>query len=193
MYSSSSLKGYLPATAFVMAKKAKAAVRVEEMQTTRQELPTDVQNSSPQYSKILNPGSTATTHTAPLSLQFLFLESLPTLGGASSELLQKMIDAMSVKREEARIENLKDLSSKNPNANGLVLGAKVVIALGEEAAQALLKSKNSLAELRGKVHFLRTGERVIVTFHPSYLLQNAQSKKDAWEDLKLALREMSAP
>jgi hypothetical protein len=192
MSSARSLKGYLPATAFVMAKKAKAAPHVEAAQSeavnTRQELPTPAQNS-----KISSPGSTATPHATKLNPQFLFLESLPTLSGASAELLQKMIDAMSVKRDQARIENLNDLFAKDSNASELIFGAKVVIALGDEAAQAILKSKNSLAELRGKVHFLRTGERVIVTFHPAFLLQNPQAKKDAWEDLKLALREMSAP
>ena len=181
MFSSRSLKGYLPATSFVMGKKAKARAQV---QITRQELPT----GAPQNSKLQTPGSTATTHTiATLSPSYLFLEAASTLSGPSQDLLNKMIDAMGVKRDTVRVSNLAEL------APAISFGSKVVIALGDEAARVILKSDQAISNLRGKVHFLKTGERVIATFHPSYLLENTASKKDAWEDLKLAMREMSAP
>ena len=43
--------------------------------------------------------------------------------------------------------------------------------------------------MRGKVYRYR-GAKVVVTYHPSYLLRTESAKRDAWEDLKFLLREM---
>jgi DNA polymerase len=34
------------------------------------------------------------------------------------------------------------------------------------------------------------GLRVVVTYHPAYLLRNPAAKKDAWEDMQLLMRDM---
>ncbi len=67
---------------------------------------------------------------------------------------------------------------------------KVVLALGAFAAQALLKTKEPIGKLRGRV-FLYHSMILIPTFHPAFLLRNPgpEYRRQAWEDLKLARGE----
>ena len=47
----------------------------------------------------------------------------------------------------------------------------------------------ALAGLRGRVHTFR-GTKLIVTYHPAYLLRDPRQKKEAWADLQIAMREL---
>jgi DNA polymerase len=70
-----------------------------------------------------------------------------------------------------------------------LLDPELVIALGTHAAQHLLKSELSIGRLRGKVHAF--GKRKLVaTYHPAYLLRTPGAKKDCWQDIQLAMREL---
>jgi DNA polymerase len=70
-----------------------------------------------------------------------------------------------------------------------LLRPRIVIALGKHAAGYLLQSDASMAQLRGRVH--RRGElKVVVTYHPAYLLRTPSAKKDCWQDIQLAMREI---
>jgi uracil-DNA glycosylase len=60
---------------------------------------------------------------------------------------------------------------------------KVICALGERAAQALLKTDESIGQLRGKWHFYH-GIPVRVTYHPDFLLRSPGEKRKAWEDIQ---------
>jgi hypothetical protein len=185
--SRSSLKGYIPATAFVMAKRAGPSAQVshEEHESLEDAVSASISISQPQQH---TPHLTASAKPEPkaqsIAEAIIFVEAAPTLSGASSELLHKMIDAMGVKRTDAKITHLAD-------ADLSAYAGKIVVALGDEAAQKILNQSAPLASLRAKVHFLKAGPKVIATYHPSYLMQNPQAKKDAWEDLKLAMRELS--
>jgi DNA polymerase len=53
----------------------------------------------------------------------------------------------------------------------------------------LLGVKSSLTGLRGRLHACR-GAKLIVTYHPAYLLRDPRQKKEAWQDLKLAMAEL---
>ena len=64
----------------------------------------------------------------------------------------------------------------------------VICTLGRFAAQALLKTTESMGRLRGRV-FVYEGIKLIPTYHPAALLRNPQWKRPAWEDLKLVRRE----
>jgi DNA polymerase len=66
---------------------------------------------------------------------------------------------------------------------------KVIIALGEFAAQSLLQSDAPIASLRGQVHRYNDVP-VIVTFHPADLLRKPEDKPKAWDDLCLAKQTM---
>ncbi len=64
---------------------------------------------------------------------------------------------------------------------------KVVILLGEQAAQHLLNTEQPISALRGRVHD-RLGRHVVPTFHPDFLLRNPTRKRDCWMDIQLAMR-----
>jgi hypothetical protein len=164
MSQSHSFKGYLPTTTFVMAKVQPRSL----------------------------PKTQSQPHTAissiPNHIQLIFLESSHTLHGDSETLLTKMIEAMSVKPESVFVSNLNATHGILPDAS-----ERIFVALGEPAAQQILNTSLPLSELRARVHVLPGGNRFIATFHPDYLLKNPQAKKEAWEDLKLAMRELTVP
>jgi DNA polymerase len=62
------------------------------------------------------------------------------------------------------------------------LKPKVIITLGTLAAQSLLETSASLAELSSKVHFYRDYP-VVTLAHPAYLQRHPQAKAAAWQAL----------
>ena len=70
-----------------------------------------------------------------------------------------------------------------------VVRPEVIVALGATAATYLLGQRQPLAGLRGRMHSVR-GTRLIVTYHPAYLLRDPRQKKEAWADLQIAMREL---
>jgi DNA polymerase len=125
--------------------------------------------------------------------------------GRAGQLLTRMLESVQISRDEVYITNAvkcRPPGNRNPEADELAacapflaaqLGAiepRVVLALGSVAAQALLRTREPIGKLRGRVH--PYGSAVLVpTFHPAFLLRNPGQdyKRMAWEDLKLAKRE----
>lgn len=64
-----------------------------------------------------------------------------------------------------------------------IIKPKLIMALGASAAQALLKTKDSVGKLRNKWHDYG-GIPLRVTYHPAALLRFDGYKKDVWEDMK---------
>ena len=130
-------------------------------------------------------------------------QGLPFVGRAG-QLLNNMIGAMGLKREEVYIANVvkcRPPGNRTPEpeeANTCspflfqqidVIRPEVLVALGATAATYLLGQRQPLAGLRGRVHSVR-GARLIVTYHPAYLLRDPRQKKEAWADLQIAMREL---
>lgn len=70
----------------------------------------------------------------------------------------------------------------------LSVGPHVVLSFGGLATRSLLRTEQSISELRGTVHALRLNGRefeVVPTFRPSILLRLPEKKEELWEDLKL--------
>jgi DNA polymerase len=130
-------------------------------------------------------------------------QGLPFVGKAG-QLLNNMIAAMGLKREEVYIANVVKC---RPPGNRVpeqeegatcspflfrqidVVRPQVLVALGATAATWLLGARQPLAGLRGRVHAVR-GTQLIVTYHPAYLLRDPRQKKEAWADLQIAMREL---
>ncbi len=130
-------------------------------------------------------------------------QGLPFVGRAG-QLLNNMISAMGLKREEVYIANVvkcRPPGNRTPEpeeANTCspflfrqieVVRPEVIVALGATAATYLLGQRQPLAGLRGRMHSVR-GARLIVTYHPAYLLRDPRQKKEAWADLQIAMREL---
>lgn len=124
--------------------------------------------------------------------------------GKAGQLLNNMIGAMGLKREEVYIANIVKC---RPPANRVpepveantcaqflveqidVVQPEVIVALGATAATYLLGVKQSLASLRGTWHSCR-GAKVAVTYHPAFLLRDPRQKGEAWKDLQRVMAEM---
>ncbi len=129
--------------------------------------------------------------------------------GRAGQLLTKMLEAVQLSRDEVYITNTvkcRPPGNRNPEGDELaacapvlagqlgVLQPRVILALGSVATQALLRTKEPIGRLRGKLHDYGQGIVLVPTFHPAFLLRNpgAEYKRMAWEDLKLARREYDA-
>jgi DNA polymerase len=124
--------------------------------------------------------------------------------GRAGQLLNNMISAMGLGREQVYIANVvkcRPPGNRTPEpeeANTCVpflfrqidvVRPQVLVALGATAVTYLLGQRQPLAGLRGRVHAFR-GTQLIVTYHPAFLLRDPRQKKEAWADLQIAMREL---
>lgn len=129
-------------------------------------------------------------------------QGLPFVG-AAGELLTRMIESTGLRREEVYIANVikcRPPGNRDPEPDEVascepylvrqieIVKPLVICTLGRFAAQALLKTTESMGKLRGQV-LAYEGIKLIPTYHPAALLRNPQWKRPAWEDLKLVRRE----
>ena len=125
--------------------------------------------------------------------------------GQAGKLLDNMLAAIKLKRGQnvyiANVLKCRPPENRNPQVEEVMqcdpflkrqvelIKPRLIIALGKFAAQSLLKSENTIASMRGKLHDYQ-GVPVIVTYHPSYLLRSPSDKAKAWEDLCFAVKTM---
>lgn len=129
------------------------------------------------------------------------VQGLPFVG-RGGQLLNNMINAMGLKREQVYVANVvKCRPPKNRVPEPIeattctpflfqqigVVRPKLIVALGATAATYMLGTKAALSVLRGKTHDCM-GTKLIVTYHPAYLLRDPRQKAEAWKDLQLAMK-----
>lgn len=129
------------------------------------------------------------------------LQGLPFVGKAG-QLLNNMITAMGLKREQVYIANIvkcRPPGNRVPEpveANTCtqfllrqvdIVQPEVIVALGSTAATYLLGVKQSLSGLRGRWHSCR-GAKLAVTYHPAFLLRDPRQKGEAWKDLQMVMK-----
>ena len=122
--------------------------------------------------------------------------------GQAGQLLSKILGAIGLRREEVFICNVlkhRPPGNRNPRPEEVsacspylvrqieLIRPKVIVALGNFAAQTLLDTKLSIGKLRGQIHRYY-GVPLIVTYHPAALLRNPAWKRPTWEDVQLARR-----
>lgn len=132
------------------------------------------------------------------------MQGLPFVGRAG-QLLNNMISAMGLDRQRVYIANIvkcrppKNRVPEPAEANTCtqflfqqigVVRPKLIVALGSTAATYLLGSKAALSVLRGKMHDCM-GTKLIVTYHPAYLLRDPRQKAETWKDLQLAMKYLN--
>jgi uracil-DNA glycosylase family 4 len=122
--------------------------------------------------------------------------------GQAGQLLNKIIGAIDLRREDVFIANVlkhRPPGNRNPMPEEVtacspylvrqieLIQPKVILALGTFAAQTLLETKLTIGKLRSQIHRYY-GVPLIVTYHPAALLRNPAWKRPTWEDVQLARR-----
>ena len=118
--------------------------------------------------------------------------------GRAGQLLNKIIEAIGMKREEVCIGNINRCRPPGnrqptlPEAHTCkpfllreiaVIRPKVIVVLGNTALHNLLDTKVGITRMRGQFHEYY-GVKVMPTFHPAYLLRDPSKKREVWEDIK---------
>lgn len=124
--------------------------------------------------------------------------------GRAGKLLTQIIEACTFQRGDVYILNTlkcRPPGNRNPtteeNENCRpyferqleIIQPEYIVCLGRFAITNLLQSTAPIGKLRGQFHPYR-GSKVVVTYHPAYLLRNPSAKKDVWEDMKMMLKDM---
>lgn len=130
-------------------------------------------------------------------------QGIPFVGRAG-HLLNNMITAMGLSREQVYIANIvkcRPPGNRVPEFSEAttcspfllrqidVVRPKVIVALGATAATYLLGRKSALSLLRGNWHTCR-GAKLAVTYHPAFLLRDPRQKKETWKDLQMVMAEL---
>jgi DNA polymerase len=139
--------------------------------------------------------------------------------GRAGQLLNNMIKAMGIEREQVYIANIvkcRPPGNRQPERDECatcspflmrqiaVVKPKVIVALGATAAKTLLAMNSSMIQLRGRFYdFKPTGIRseqgndsdwnackLAVTYHPAFLLRDPRQKGEAWKDLQMVMKEL---
>ena len=134
--------------------------------------------------------------------------------GRAGQLLNNMIKAMGLRREDVYIANVvkcRPPGNRTPERDECetcspflmrqiaVIKPKVIVALGAVAAKNLLAINAPMSELRGRFYdFMPAGARssdpswqgakLAVTYHPAFLLRDPRQKGEAWKDLQMVMK-----
>ena len=149
--------------------------------------------------------------------------------GRAGQLLNNMIQAMGLRREDVYIANVvkcRPPDNRTPERDECetcgpflmrqiaVVRPEIVVALGATAAKFLLGASDSMANLRGHLYDFHPilpreapdpgyhpskptaglpgtpafSTKLVVTYHPAYLLRDPRQKKEAWLDLQRAMK-----
>ncbi|MCB5270302.1 MAG: uracil-DNA glycosylase [Candidatus Cloacimonetes bacterium] len=123
--------------------------------------------------------------------------------GAGGKLLDKMLEAIKISREDIYIANIvkcRPPENRNPSTEERlaclpylveqiqIIQPKILLIMGLVAAQSLLGNTNTLTWHRETCHEFM-GIPAFVTYHPAALLRNSNWKRPAWEDLQAFQKE----
>jgi len=136
--------------------------------------------------------------------------------GRAGQLLNNMIKAMGIEREQVYIANIvkcRPPGNRTPEREECetcspflmrqiaVVKPKVIVALGATAAKTLLAMSSSMMQLRGRFYDFKPagvrsndpnwdGCKLAVTYHPAFLLRDPRQKGEAWKDLQMVMKEL---
>jgi DNA polymerase len=125
--------------------------------------------------------------------------------GRAGQLLDKIISAIGLRREDVYIANVvkcRPPGNRAPERDEVaacdpflfrqiaLIRPEVIVTLGSPALQCLLRCKDTVTKARGEWRDFN-GIRVMPTFHPAYLLRSPDKKREVWEDMKKVQRYLS--
>jgi DNA polymerase len=118
--------------------------------------------------------------------------------GRAGQLLDKIIVAIGLKREDVYIANIvkcRPPGNRTPELDEVAtcepfllrqlafIRPKVIVALGSPSFQCLLRTREPITRARGQWREWN-GIKVMPTFHPAFLLRSPDKKREVWEDMK---------
>ncbi len=124
--------------------------------------------------------------------------------GRAGQLLNNMIKAMGIRRQDVYIANIikcRPPGNRTPERDECetcspflmrqieAIRPRAIVALGAVAAKTLLAINAPMSELRGRWYDFR-GTKLAVTYHPAFLLRDPRQKKEAWKDLQMVMKEL---
>jgi uracil-DNA glycosylase len=124
--------------------------------------------------------------------------------GRAGQLLNNMIKAMGLRREDVYIANIikcRPPGNRTPERDECetcspflmrqiaVIKPRVIVALGAVAAKTLLAINAPMSELRGHWYDFK-GTKLAVTYHPAFLLRDPRQKKETWKDLQMVMKDL---
>jgi uracil-DNA glycosylase family 4 len=127
--------------------------------------------------------------------------------GRAGQLLNNMIKAMGLRREDVYIANIikcRPPGNRTPERDECetcspflmrqiaAIKPKAIMALGAVAAKTLLAINAPMSEFRGRWFDFR-GTKLAVTYHPAFLLRDPRQKKETWKDLQMVMKELGMP
>ena len=154
--------------------------------------------------------------TGPLNTRFVMVGEAPgsdedrqgvPFVGEAGKLLDKILLATQIPREQVYILNT--LKCRPPNnrtptelemencrpfleAQLEVLQPDYIVCWGVTAQRAILGTNEPLGRIRGKWYRYKQA-KVMVTFHPAYLLRMPEAKREAWADMQMLMRDVGIP
>ena len=128
--------------------------------------------------------------------------------GDAGLLLNKMLKAININRQDIYITNVVNYrppSNRKPETKEIrryseylyehveIINPKLIILLGSTAMEAFFGSNLKISKERGiwkEILIKNKTFLTMITFHPAYLLRQADQKKYSWADLKLIRKKI---
>jgi uracil-DNA glycosylase family 4 len=126
------------------------------------------------------------------------IQGLPFVGAAGKMLTDIIEKVLNTKREAVYIANIikcRPPNNRTPEPEEIaecypflekqleVINPRIIVALGNVAAQTLIGTKQGITSIRGEFHYYRGNTVIMPTYHPAYLLRNPEKKRDTWTDI----------
>jgi len=133
------------------------------------------------------------------------LQGIPFVGRAG-QLLDKMIEAMGLTRQDVFIGNVvkcRPPGNRAPTPDETaacwdylrrqieIIAPEVIVVMGNAAAKVLLETRTGITRLRGQWHEV-WGIPVMPTFHPAYVLRQytPDNRRKVWSDLQAVMEHL---
>ncbi len=124
--------------------------------------------------------------------------------GRAGQLLDKMIQAMGLQREDVYIANVvkcrppgnrtplpEEMQACLPYLRGqfALIRPKVIVCLGATAARAIISEDIRITRDRGN-WVNKKGVWIMPTYHPAALLRDPTKKRETWQDLQEVMKKL---
>ena len=128
--------------------------------------------------------------------------------GDAGNLLNKMLKSIKIERQNIYITNVVNYrppNNRKPEYSEInryseflkdhiaIIDPKILILMGSTAMESILGSNKKISKERGQwkeAIIRKKNYKIMVTFHPAYLLRKPDQKKFSWEDLKIIRKEI---